>query len=129
MIALVADFRPFRVCRQQIKDTRTKPPLDEREPREVTRVASEVGTEGKLGGQAQVPGVAGTDGPRRQRQLHGGKLTAQVRNIADVATAIDGGDLSKKITVRRPRCHRNKQITISSAVASPTKLDLVYYLT
>ena len=60
MIALVADFRPFRVCRQQIKDIRTKPPLDEREPREVTRVASEVGTEGKLGGQSQVPGVAGT---------------------------------------------------------------------
>jgi len=38
------------VCRQQIKDTRTKPPLDEREPREVTRVVRDVGTEGKLGG-------------------------------------------------------------------------------
>ncbi len=49
MLALVADFRPFRVCRQQIKDIRTKPPVDER-AREVTRVASEVGTEGKLGG-------------------------------------------------------------------------------
>src|SRR5580765_8644681 len=56
---------------------------------EVTRVAREVGTEGRLGGQAQVPGVAGT----------WKNLTAQVRNIADVSTAIANGDLSKKITV------------------------------
>ena len=67
---------------------------------EVTRVAREVGTEGRLGGQAQVLGVAGTwkdltDGVNSMA----GNLTAQVRNIAEVATAIAGGDLSKKITV------------------------------
>jgi HAMP domain-containing protein/CheY-like chemotaxis protein/signal transduction histidine kinase len=67
---------------------------------EVTRVAREVGTEGKLGGQAVVTGVAGTwkdltDGVN----FMASNLTAQVRNIADVATAIAGGDLSKKITV------------------------------
>jgi HAMP domain-containing protein/CheY-like chemotaxis protein/signal transduction histidine kinase len=67
---------------------------------EVTRVAREVGTEGKLGGQAVVPGVGGiwkdlTDNVNSMA----GNLTAQVRNIADVATAIAGGDLSKKITV------------------------------
>jgi len=68
---------------------------------EVTRVAREVGTDGKLGGQAQVPGVAGNmEGPDGQRQLQWlGNLTAQVRNIAEVATAIASGDLSKKITV------------------------------
>jgi HAMP domain-containing protein/CheY-like chemotaxis protein/signal transduction histidine kinase len=67
---------------------------------EVTRVAREVGTEGKLGGQAQVPGVAGTwkDLTDSVNSM-AGNLTAQVRNIADVATAIAGGDLSKKITV------------------------------
>ena len=126
MIALVADFRPFRVCRQQIKDIGTKPPLDEREPREVTRVAREVGTEGKLGGQAQVPGVAGTWKDLSDSvNFMAGHPTAQVRYIADVATAIAGGDLSKKITVRRPRCHRNKQITMSSAVA-PQKSRVAY---
>src|SRR5439155_21379200 len=67
---------------------------------EVTRVAREVGTEGKLGGQASVPGVAGTwkdltDGV----DLMAGNLTGQVRGIAEVATAIANGDLSKKITV------------------------------
>ena len=67
---------------------------------EVTRVAREVGTEGKLGGQAQVPGVAGvwkdlTDNVN----LLAANLTTQVRNIADVTTAVAGGDLSKKITV------------------------------
>ena len=67
---------------------------------EVTRVAREVGTEGKLGGQANVPGVAGTwkdltDGVNSMA----GNLTAQVRNIADVTTAVANGDLSKKITV------------------------------
>ncbi|HXO58576.1 MAG TPA: HAMP domain-containing protein, partial [Candidatus Acidoferrum sp.] len=68
--------------------------------REVTRVAREVGTEGKLGGQAEVQGVAGvwkdlTDNVNYMA----GNLTAQVRNIAEVTTAVAGGDLSKKITV------------------------------
>ena len=67
---------------------------------EVTRVAREVGTEGKLGGQAQVPGVAGTWKDLTDSvNFMAGNLTAQVRNIAEVATAIAGGDLSKKITV------------------------------
>jgi len=67
---------------------------------EVTRVAREVGTEGRLGGQAQVPGVAGTwkDLTDSVNSM-AGNLTAQVRNIAEVATAIAKGDLSKKITV------------------------------
>ena len=67
---------------------------------EVTRVAREVGTEGKLGGQAEVPGVAGTwkDLTDSVNSM-AGNLTAQVRNIAEVATAIAGGDLSRKITV------------------------------
>jgi len=67
---------------------------------EVTRVAREVGTDGKLGGQAQVPGVAGTwKGLTDNVNFMASNLTAQVRNIAEVATAIAGGDLSKKITV------------------------------
>ena len=67
---------------------------------EVTRVAREVGTDGKLGGQAQVPGVAGTWKDLTDNvNFMAGNLTAQVRNIADVATAIASGDLSKKITV------------------------------
>ena len=67
---------------------------------EVTRVAREVGTEGKLGGQAQVPGVAGTWKDLTDNvNFMAANLTAQVRNIAEVATAIAGGDLSKKITV------------------------------
>ena len=67
---------------------------------EVTRVAREVGTEGKLGGQATVPGVAGTWKDLTDSvNFMAGNLTAQVRNIAEVATAIAGGDLSKKITV------------------------------
>ena len=66
----------------------------------MTRVAREVGTEGKLGGQAQVPGVAGTWKDLTDSvNFMASNLTAQVRNIADVATAIAGGDLSKKITV------------------------------
>src|SRR5204863_23343 len=67
---------------------------------EVTRVAREVGTEGRLGGQAAVPGVAGrwSDGSDNVNFM-AGNLTAQVRNITEVATAIAGGDLSKKITV------------------------------
>src|SRR5690348_9154518 len=64
---------------------------------EVTRVAREVGTEGKLGGQATVPGVAGTWKDLTDNvNFMAGNLTAQVRNIAEVATAIAGGDLSKK---------------------------------
>src|SRR5207237_666521 len=67
---------------------------------EVTRVAREVGTEGKLGGQAEVAGVAGiwadlTDNVNSMAA----NLTAQVRNIADVTTAVANGDLSRKITV------------------------------
>src|SRR5712671_2031985 len=67
---------------------------------EVTRVAREVGTEGKLGGQAQVPGVAGTWKDLTDNvNWMASNLTGQVRNIADVATAIARGDLSRKITV------------------------------
>ena len=67
---------------------------------EVTRVAREVGTEGKLGGQAQVPGVAGTWKDLTDNvNFMAGNLTGQVRNIAEVATAIANGDLSRKITV------------------------------
>src|SRR5204862_2537284 len=67
---------------------------------EVTRVAREVGTEGKLGGEAEVEGVGGvwkdlTDNVN----LMTSNLTGQVRNIAEVATAVANGDLSKKITV------------------------------
>jgi HAMP domain-containing protein/signal transduction histidine kinase/CheY-like chemotaxis protein len=67
---------------------------------EVTRVAREVGTEGKLGGQAQVKGVAGTwkDLTDSVNSM-AGNLTAQVRNIAEVTTAVANGDLSKKIAV------------------------------
>ncbi|MGH3910852.1 MAG: HAMP domain-containing protein, partial [Pseudonocardiaceae bacterium] len=67
---------------------------------EVTRVAREVGTEGKLGGQAQVKGVSGTwrDLTESVNQL-AGNLTGQVRNIAQVTTAVADGDLSQKITV------------------------------
>jgi len=67
---------------------------------EVTRVAREVGTEGKLGGQAAVPGVAGTwkDLTDNVNTL-AGNLTGQIRNIADVTTAVAKGDLSRKITV------------------------------
>ena len=67
---------------------------------EVTRVAREVGTEGKLGGQAEVKGVAGTwkDLTDSVNSM-AGNLTGQVRNIAEVTTAVANGDLSKKITV------------------------------
>src|SRR5207253_1279345 len=67
---------------------------------EVTRVAREVGTEGKLGGQAIVPGVAGTWKDLTDSvNAMCGNLTAQVRNIAQVTTAVARGDLSRKITV------------------------------
>ncbi|MBI3650509.1 MAG: HAMP domain-containing protein [Acidobacteria bacterium] len=67
---------------------------------EVTRVAREVGTEGKLGGQAQVPGVSGTWKDLTDNvNFMAANLTGQVRNIAEVTTAVANGDLSKKITV------------------------------
>ncbi len=67
---------------------------------EVTRVAKEVGTEGKLGGQAQVPGVSGTWKDLTDNvNVLAGNLTDQVRNIAKVTTAVANGDLSQKITV------------------------------
>ncbi|HEV2145873.1 MAG TPA: HAMP domain-containing protein, partial [Longimicrobiaceae bacterium] len=67
---------------------------------EVTRVAREVGTEGRLGGQADVPGVAGTWKDLTDNvNFMAGNLTGQVRNIADVTTAVARGDLSRKITV------------------------------
>src|SRR5207253_30414 len=67
---------------------------------EVTRVAREVGTDGKLGGQAAVSGVAGTwkDLTDSVNSM-GNNLTSQVRNIADVATAIANGDVPKRSTV------------------------------
>src|SRR5205823_1875316 len=67
---------------------------------EVTRVAREVGTEGILGGQAKVKGVAGTWKDLTESvNLMARNLTGQVRNIAEVTTAVANGDLSKKITV------------------------------
>src|SRR5215472_12630724 len=67
---------------------------------EVTRVAREVGTEGKLGGQADLPGVSGTWKDLTESvNAMAGNLTTQVRNIAQVATAVAKGDLSQKIDV------------------------------
>src|SRR5205823_3004143 len=67
---------------------------------EVTRVAREVGTDGRLGGQAEVPGVAGTWKDLTDSvNAMASNLTGQVRNIAEVTTAVAMGDLSKKITV------------------------------
>src|SRR5205085_1317662 len=67
---------------------------------EVTRVAREVGTEGKLGGQAQVPGAAGTWADLTDSvNAMAPNLPPQVRNIAEVTTAVAKGDLSRKITV------------------------------
>ena len=94
---------------------------------EVTRVAREVGTEGKLGGQAAVPGVAGTWKDLTDSvNFMAGNLTSQVRNIADVATAIAGGDLSKKITVNvsaAKSCSSKKPSTRwwTSSMPSPAK--------
>jgi len=66
----------------------------------VTRVAKEVGTDGVLGGQAQIEGVSGTWKDLTDNvNLMASNLTGQVRNIADVTTAVAQGDLSKKITV------------------------------
>src|SRR5205814_4620834 len=67
---------------------------------EVTRVAKEVGTEGRLGAQAEVPGVAGTWKDLTDNvNVLAGNLTQQVRNIAKVTTAVANGDLSQKISV------------------------------
>ena len=81
---------------------------------EVTRVAREVGTDGKLGGQAQVPGVAGTWKDLTDNvNFMAGNLTGQVRNIAEVATAIANGDLSQEDhggrARRNPAAQRNAQ--------------------
>jgi HAMP domain-containing protein len=94
---------------------------------EVSRVAREVGTDGKLGGQAEVPGVAGTwkDLTDNVNSM-ASNLTGQVRNIADVATAVANGDLSKKITVdvqgRDPRAQEHASTRWStSSTASPAR--------
>ena len=84
---------------------------------EVTRVAREVGTEGKLGGQAQVKGVAGTWKDLTDSvNFMAGNLTAQVRNIADVTTAVANGDLSKKITVNVKGEILELKVTINTMV-------------
>src|SRR2546427_4661354 len=84
---------------------------------EVTRVAREVGTEGELGGQADVRGVAGTWKDLTDNvNMMAGNLTAQVRNIADVTTAIANGDLSKKITVEVRGEIRELKNTINTMV-------------
>src|SRR6202044_80695 len=84
---------------------------------EVTRVAREVGTEGKLGGQAQVKGVGGTwkDLTDSVNQM-ASNLTGQVRNIAEVTTAVAKGDLSKKITVDVQGEMLELKITINTMV-------------
>jgi HAMP domain-containing protein/signal transduction histidine kinase/DNA-binding response OmpR family regulator len=84
---------------------------------EVTRVAREVGSEGKLGGQALVKGVAGTWKDLTDSvNLMAGNLTAQVRNIAEVTTAVANGDLSKKITVEARGEIRQLKGTINKMV-------------
>ncbi|MCC6526196.1 MAG: HAMP domain-containing protein, partial [Polyangiaceae bacterium] len=100
-MALEVDERPIRG--QFLSTARTVNTMVEQLAgfaSEVTRVAREVGTEGKLGGQAQVRGVAGTwkDLTDHVNSM-AANLTSQVRNIADVTTAVANGDLSKKITV------------------------------
>src|SRR5678810_46443 len=84
---------------------------------EVTRAAREVGTEGKLGGQAQVPGVAGTwkDLTDSVNSM-AGNLTGQVRNIAEVTTAAANGDLSRKITVAARGASLELKNTINTMV-------------
>src|SRR5258706_3427397 len=84
---------------------------------EVTRVAREVGTDGKLGGQAQVKGVGGawkdlTDNVNSMAR----NLTNQVRNIADVTTAVAKGDLSRKITVEAKGAILQLKQTINTMV-------------
>src|SRR5206468_7981689 len=84
---------------------------------EVTRVAKEVGTEGRLGGQAKVKGVSGVwkDLTDNVNQL-ADNLTGQVRNIAEVTTAVAKGDLSKKITVDVGRESLEQKNTINTMV-------------
>src|SRR5205807_2157548 len=84
---------------------------------EVTRVAREVGIEGKLGGQAMVPGVSGTwkDLTDNVNQL-AGNLTSQVRNIAQVTTAVAKGDLTRKITLHDARPIPQLKNTINTMV-------------
>src|SRR2546427_5499563 len=81
---------------------------------EVTRVAREVGTEGKLGGQAQVKEVGGVWKDLTENvNMMAGNLTAQVRNIAEVTTAVANGDLSKKITeIGRASCREREKISV-----------------
>ena len=94
---------------------------------EVTRVAREVGTDGKLGGQAEVKGVSGTWRDLTDSvNFMASNLTDQVRNIATVTTAVANGDLSQKITVdatgRDPRAEEHDQHDGRPAlVASPTR--------
>src|SRR2546423_2164659 len=84
---------------------------------EVTRVAQEVGTEGKLGGQAQVPGVAGTWKDLTESvNMLAGNLTSQVRNIAMVTTAVANGQLSRKITVPARGEVRDLKATVNAMV-------------
>src|SRR4051794_10897822 len=84
---------------------------------EVTRVAKEVGTEGKLGGQAEVEGVSGTwRGLTESVNGMASNLTSQVRNIAQVATAVAKGDLSQKITVDTTEESRERKNTINTMV-------------
>src|SRR5437762_741521 len=87
---------------------------------EVTRVAREVGTEGRLGGQADVQGVAGTwkDLTESVNSM-ASNLTAQVRNIADVTKAVATGDLSKKLTVAVKREILELKHTINTMVHQP----------
>src|SRR2546426_1803962 len=93
---------------------------------EVSRVAREVGTEGKLGGQAQVVGVAGvwkdlTDNVNSMAA----NLTGQVRNIADVASAVAKGDLSKKITVDVKGEHLELKSTNNTLLDQPNAFSCV----
>src|SRR2546427_4034350 len=91
---------------------------------EVTRVAWEVGTEGRLGGQARVEGVSGTwkDLTDNVNQL-AGNLTGQVRNIAQVTTAVARGDLSQKITVDARGEILELKDTINTMVDQLSSLD------
>src|SRR5207249_6003964 len=85
---------------------------------EVSRVAREVGSDGKLGGQAQVPGAAGTwKGLTDNVNAMAANLTGQVRNIAEVTTAVAKGDLSKKITVDVKIGRASRRDTINTMVA------------
>src|SRR5690606_28556182 len=84
---------------------------------EVTRVAREVGTEGKLGGQAKVEGVGGTWKDLTDNvNLMAENLTSQVRNIAEVTTAVAKGDLSKKISAARRSAVLELKATINTMV-------------